>query len=108
MVLEGRSYSGSSSSSSSKTFTDIGYNNFVNALIIEFDFVQDLRDPSSDSFSIRYCSSSCDSSDSNALASQSLSLQKYIAGQKNEWDFRLKYENKNLYLYSGPNNLFTH
>ena len=33
--LEGRSYSGSSSSSSSKTFTDIGYNNFVNAF---FDY----------------------------------------------------------------------
>ena len=103
--LDGRSYSGSISSAPSKTFADIGYNNFANALIVEFDFVKDISDPAGNSFSIRYCGSSCDSSDSNALYYQTLTVQNYVAGQKNEWDFRLVYQNKELKLYSGPNNV---
>ena len=101
--LEGRSVS--SGSSSSLTFTDIGYNNFVNALIIEFDFVEDLYDPSANSFSIKYCDTYCHSYDNNAIITQSLSNQKYIPGQKNEWDFRFVYEDKKITLYSGPNTI---
>ena len=101
--LEGRSVSGGTSSS--LKFTDIGYNNFVNALIIEFDFVEDYYDPGANSFSIRYCGTTCSSYDYKAFASYELSSQKYIAGQKNDWDFRFLYEDKTIYLYSGPNNL---
>ena len=92
-----------SSSSSSLSFNDIGYNNFVNSLVIEFDFVKDNNDPDENSFSIRYCDTSCYSDDTNAFAKQALSSQKYIAGQKNEWDFRFVYDNKKFTLYSGPN-----
>ena len=92
-----------SSSSSSLSFNDIGYNNFVNSLVIEFDFVKDNNDPDENSFSIRYCDTSCYSDDTNAFAKQALSSQKYIAGQKNEWDFRFVYDNKRFTLYSGPN-----
>ena len=92
-------------SSENQEFKDIGYNNFINAVIIEFDFVKDYRDPDYDSFSIRYCGSSCDASDWNAMVSKPLRFQRYIAGQKNEWDFRLIYQNRYLYLYSGPNTL---
>jgi len=86
-------------------FTDIGYNNFVNALIIEFDFEEDNYDPAKNSFSIRYCGTACSSYDSKAFASYELTTQKYIPGEKNEWDFRLIYDNKKLYLYSGPNSV---
>ena len=93
-----------SSSSSSLSFTDIGYNNFVNSLVIEFDFVKDNNDPGDNSFSIRYCDTSCYSDDANVFTKKALTNQKYIAGQKNTWDFRFVYENKKFYLYSGPNN----
>ena len=89
--------------SASQTYSELGYNNFVNAVVIEFDFVKDYEDPDSSSFSIRYCRSSCMSSDYKATVSQKLTSQRYVAGQKNEWDFRLVYANKQLTLYSGPN-----
>ena len=65
-------------------FTDIGYNNFVNALIIEFDFVQDYYDPGANSFSIRYCGTTCSSYDNQAFASYTLKNQKYNPGKKNQ------------------------
>ena len=101
--LEGRTVNGGTSSS--LTFTDIGYNNFLNALIIEFDFVADRYDPDQDSFSVRYCDTTCHSYDNLdfVMFKKALSKQKYIAGQRNEWDFRLVYKRKILYLYSGPN-----
>ena len=102
--LEGRSVS-NGATSSSLTFTDIGYNNFANALIIEFDFVKDTYDPGTDSFSIRYCSTSCNSNDNNAMVSKKLTSQTYQAGKANNWDFRFVYENKQFKLYSGPNTI---
>ena len=92
-----------SSSSSSLSFTDIGYNNFINSLIIKFDFVQDLHDPAENSFSIRYCDTYCNSDEKYELVNKELTSQKYIVGQNNEWDFRFVYENKKISLYSGPN-----
>ena len=89
--------------STSQTFSDIGYGNFVNTLVIEFDFVKDYEDPDSSSFSIKYCRSSCTSSDYRTLISEKLNYQRYVAGQKNQWDFRFIYANKKFYLYSGPN-----
>ena len=101
--LEARSVAGGTSSSIK--FQDIGYNNFVNALIIEFDFNPDDYDPGDSSFSIRYCGTSCHSYDSIAQVSKKLTTQAYIPGQRNEWDFRLVYKEKTLILYSGPNNV---
>ena len=75
--------------SASQTYSELGYNNFVNAVVIEFDFVKDYEDPDSSSFSIRYCRSSCMSSDYRATVSQKLTSQRYVAGQKNEWDFMI-------------------
>ena len=104
--MNSRIISGSKVSSSSLKFNDIGYNNFINALIIEFDFVRDSNDPDSNSFSIRYCSSTCgSSSDYYAISNRNLGNQRFVAGQKNEWDFRLLYQNKNIYIYSGPNTI---
>ena len=80
---------------------DIGYNNFRNALIIEFDFEKDKNDPDYSSFSIRYCGSSCNSDDSNAFAKGSIPNQKYNPGKKNNWDFRFLYKDKTIYLLSG-------
>ena len=99
--LKSRTVTGGASAS--QTYSELGYNNFVNAVVIEFDFVKDYEDPDGSSFSIRYCRSSCMSSDYRATVSQKLTSQRYVAGQKNEWDFRLVYANKQLTLYSGPN-----
>ena len=99
--LEGRSFVGDESDNYS--FEDIGYNNFVNSLIIEFDFEKNSYDPDSDSFSIRYCQSSCGtSSDNKAMHSSRLNSQRFDPSKKNNWDFRLIYDTKKLYLYSGP------
>ena len=98
--LEGRSVTGNPYD---LKFTDIGYNGFTNALIIEFDFVQDYYDPDTSSFSIRYCGTSCSMYDNSAIVSKGLSQQRYTPGQKNSWDFRLVYADKTFYLYSGPN-----
>ena len=88
-----------------QVFKDFGYNHFNNAVIIEFNFAKDYNDPDYGSISIKYCGSSCDASDADIMVSKPLKFQKYIPGKKNEWDFILIYENKNLNLYSGPNNL---
>ena len=98
----GRSISGKLPPSSLQ-FQDIGYNNFVNALIIEFDFWKDSYDPADSSFSIRYCGTTCHSYDNQAQVTKKLTTQMYKPGQKNEWDFRLVYSDKTLILYSGPN-----
>ena len=104
--MNSRIISGSPVSPSSLQYNDIGYNNFINALIIEFDFVKDTNDPDDNSFSMRYCSSTCGtSSDTQAFAKKKISYQKFFPGQKNEWDFRLVYENKKIYIHSGPNNV---
>ena len=98
--LEARSYQGENDNI---VFTDIGYNNFVNSLIIEFDFEQDTYDPDSSSFSIRYCDSSCHSYDKYAFHSAKLNSQRYDPKKANNWDFRLIYDTKKFILYSGPN-----
>ena len=84
-------------------FNDIGYNNFVNSLIIEFDFEKDTYDPDSSSYSVRYCQSSCFSEDNRAMYYNKLNSQRYDPKKVNNWDFRLVYNTKKLYLYSGPN-----
>ena len=98
--LEARSYKGDLDSI---VFNDIGYNNFVNSLVIEFDFEKDNYDPDSNSFSLRFCDTSCHSEDYKAFYSNKLNSQKYDINQINNWDFRLVYNTKKLYLYSGPN-----
>ena len=101
--LEARSYVGQESYDN-YVFEDIGYNNFVNSLIIEFDFEKNTYDPDSDSFSVRYCEKSCEtSSDNTAIYSSRLNSQRFDANKANNWDFRLIYDTKKLYLYSGPN-----
>ena len=89
-------------------FTDIGYNNFVNSLIIEFDFEKNDYDPDSNSFSLRFCDTSCNSNDRDTnivIHSARLTSQKYDSTKDNDWDFRLFYADKKLSLYSGPNEL---
>ena len=89
-------------------FTDIGYNNFVNSLIIEFDFEKNVYDPESNGFSLRFCDTSCNSDDGDnniVMHSAKLSSQTYNPAKANEWDFRLFYADKKLSLYSGPNEL---
>ena len=100
--LETRTYT---NGNDNKVFTDIGYNNFVNSLIIEFDFEQDLYDPDSSSFSLRYCSTECHSYDRYAFYKAKLTSQRYDPRKTNYWDFRLVYVNKKLILYSGPNDI---
>ena len=82
-------------------FDDIGYNNFVNSLIVEFDFQKDLNDPGDNSFSIRYCKNSCSADDKYASFRGELKNQPYNYLNNNNWDFRLIYANKLLKLYSG-------
>ena len=89
-------------------FTDIGYNNFVNSLIIEFDFEKNDYDPDSNSFSLRFCDTSCNSNDRDnniVIHSAKLTSQTYDSTKANDWDFRLFYADKKLSLYSGPNEL---
>ena len=97
--LEQRNYKGNEN----LIFEDIGYNNFVNSLIIEFDFEKDTYDPDSSSFSIRFCDTSCTSNDNKAIYSARLNNQRYDPSKTNNWDFRLVYNSKKLTLYSGPN-----
>ena len=99
--LEARSYKGEED----LVFNDIGYNNFVNSLIIEFDFEKDYYDPDTNSFSVRFCRSSCASEDNKAIYSYRLNTQRYDKTRTNNWDFRLIYDTKKLYLYSGPNDV---
>ena len=80
--MEERSVTGGTSASIK--FADIGYNNFINVMVIEFDFVQDYYDPSANSFSIRYCNSSFHNYDNNAFVSSELTIQKYVTGKRNE------------------------
>ena len=101
--LEGRSFVGDESDNYS--FEDIGYNNFVNSLIIEFDFVKDTYDPDSDSFSVRYCEKSCFISDYKAMYSARLTSQRFDPNKANNWDFRLIYDTKKLTIFSGPNEI---
>ena len=87
-------------------FEDIGYNNFVNSLIIEFDFVKDTYDPDSSSFSIRFCEKECQtSSDRYAFYSAKLNSQRYDPTKVNNWDFRFIYKNNKIDLYSGQNEI---
>ncbi len=86
-------------------FADIGYNNFVNSLIIEFDFEQDVYDPDSNSFSVRYCGKTCHSYDNIASHTSRLNYQRYDTTRENNWDFRLIYVEKKLILYSGESTI---
>ena len=82
-------------------FDDIGYNNFVNSIIFEFDFEKDLNDPDDSSFSVRYCDKSCAADDKYASFKARLTSQKYNYLMNNNWDFRLIYSNKQLQIFSG-------
>ena len=90
----------------SKIYDDVGYNNFRNALIIEFDFEKDYNDPAANSFSIRYCDKSCKADDKIAIVSKPLNYQGYSPGKRNDWDFRLVYNRRTISLYAG--NTFLH
>ena len=86
----------------------IGYNGFTKSYIIEFDFNKHLHDPDDSSFSFRYCDSECTNDDDNAFISGNIVNQRYDSTKDMNWDFRLIYVDKKLYLYSGPNEvLFT-
>ena len=74
-------------------------------MIIEFDFVQDVHDPAPNSFSIRYCGTTCHSYDNTAFFRKALDRQKYIPGTRNEWDFRFVYQRKRIFIYSGSNSI---
>ena len=91
-----------------KIYDDIGYNNFVNSLIVEFDFFKDRNDPDSSSYSIRYCSRSCNSNDRDrsVLVSRSLNNQKYELNKQMNWDFTLIYDNQVLRLVQGSTELY--
>ena len=81
--MNSRIIDGSQVSPSSLQFNDIGYNNFINALIIEFDFVKDTNDPDANSFSMRYCSSTCGtSSDTKAFAKKKNLISKIFSRTK--------------------------
>jgi hypothetical protein len=82
-------------------FDDIGYNNFVNSLIVEFDFERDLNDPDDSSFSIRYCDKFCSADDKYSYYHGYLPNQKYNYFADNHWDFRLVYDNKRIKILSG-------
>ena len=83
------------------TYDNVGYNNFRNALIIEFDFEKDYGDPAPNSVSMRYCGTSCGINEKLAFFSTTLNQQTYTRGKKNNWDFRLVYRDKTLILYVG-------
>ena len=94
-------------SSSSNNY--IGYNGFTKSYIIEFDFNKNLHDPDDNSFSFRYCDSECTNDDDNAFISGKIVNQRYDPTKDMNWDFRLIYVDKKLYLYSGPNEvIFTY
>ena len=90
-----------SRSAHTSVFDDIGYNNYVNSLIIEFDFQRDKNDPDDSSFSVRYCDKQCTSDDSFAMFKEKLTTQQYNYNMNNNWDFRLIYANKQLQILSG-------
>ena len=82
-------------------FDDIGYNNFINSLIVGFDFERDLNDPDDSSFSIRYCDKFCSADDKYSYYHGYLPNQKYNYFADNHWDFRLVYDNKRIKILSG-------
>ena len=82
-------------------YDNVGYNNFRNALIIEFDFEKDYGDPAPNSVSMRYCGTSCGVNEKLAFFSTTLNQQPYTKGKRNNWDFRLVYRDKTLILYAG-------
>ena len=83
----------------------IGYFGFTKSYIIEFDFNRNLNDPDSNSYSLRYCDSDCSNDDAKALINGKLIYQRFDPTRTNNWDFRLVYEDKKLFLYSGPNDI---
>ena len=89
-----------------KKIDDFGYNNFQNALIIEFDFERDNKDPDSNNFSIRYCDNGCSRDDRYAFAKGPIINQKYKPGQRNNWDFRFIYKDKTIFLLSGTTQIY--
>ena len=90
-----------SRSQHTSVFDDIGYNNYVNSLIIEFDFQKDKNDPDDSSFSVRFCDKSCTADDAYSMYKAKLTNQQYNYLMNNNWDFRLIYANKQLQILSG-------
>ena len=83
----------------------IGYFGFTKSYVIEFDFDRSLSDPDSSSYSFKYCDSDCSNDDSKAIISGRLNSQRFDPSRTNNWDFRLVYVDKKLFLYSGPNDI---
>ena len=100
--FESRSFTGDIDT---RIIPEIGYSNFINSLIVEFDFQKDSYDPDTSSYSVRFCKSSCSLDDKIAMKSGKLLNQRYDPSKKSVWDFRLIYSNQKLSLYSGPNDL---
>ena len=87
----------------------IGYYGFTKSYVVEFDFDKTLNDPDSSSYSFKYCDSDCSNDDSKAIISGRLNSQRFDPSRTNNWDFRLVYVDKKLFLYSGPNDvIFTY
>ena len=83
----------------------LGYYGFTKSYIIEFDFNKNRNDPDDSSYSFRYCDSECSNDDANAFVYDKLNAQRYDPTSTMNWDFRLIYSDKKLYLYSGVNTL---
>ena len=73
--------------------------------IIEFDFEKNNNDLDSSSYSFRFCDSDCSNDDSKVILSGKLNTQRFEPTRTNNWDFRLVYIDKKLFLYSGPNDI---
>ena len=83
----------------------LGYYGFTKSYIIEFDFNKNRNDPDDSSFSFRYCDTECSNDDANAIIFDRLNSQRYDPTKTMNWDFRLVYVDKKLFLYSGVNNI---
>ena len=81
-----------------------GYFGFIKNYIIKFDFNQSLNNSDSNNYSLIYCDSDCSNNDANTLMSGKLT-QRFDPTKANNWDFRLIYLDKKLFLYSGQNEI---
>ena len=104
-ILEGFTMviSGLNNKVGSGTPENIGYSGFSKSYIMEFDFNQNSFDPDSNSYSFKYCASSCTGDDGKAIYKGRLPNQKFDPTKNMNWDFRLIYSDHKITVYSGPN-----
>ena len=94
---------------SSGTSDYMGYYGFTKSYVVEFDFEKSLNDPDDSSYSFKYCDSDCSNDDTKAYTYGKLTSQRFDPTSTMNWDFRLIYIDKKLYLYSGSNTvIFTY